>query len=286
MVDDDLYPAPVAVPRGQGRLMVAIGLLAFVLGAVLVGWLGWSGRMSGLRDMVDPSSPPSAAASLAAPAQPTPLPEAPPLTIAQGGFDQRLAALEQRLNQLDLRAEASSGNVARAEGLLIAFAARRVVERGTALGDLEGQLKLRFADAQPRAVDAIVDAGKHPVTTDTLAGQLDALAPQLSGASDSGWARFRRETDALFTVRRDGMPSPRAVDRLERARQFLRSGQFDEAASEIARLPDAAVASDWIATVRRYAAAERGLDLIETAALIDPTVPTLPAALPPSGRAG
>ena len=184
MVDDDLYPAPVAVPRrGQGRLMVAIGLLAFVLGAVLVGWLGWSGRMSGLRDMVDPSAPPSTAASLAAPALPTPLPAAPPLTIAQGGFDQRLAALEQRLNQLDLRAEASSGNVARAEGLLIAFAARRAVERGTALGDLEGQLKLRFADAQPRAVDAIVDAGKHPVTTDTLAGQLDALAPQLSTRS-------------------------------------------------------------------------------------------------------
>lgn len=253
--------------------MVAIGLLAFVVGALLVGWLGWSGRLQTFRDWTDgtPSPRVSVNPSGNAPAQVAPPAiSALPLNPAQGAFDQRLGALEQRLAQLDLRAEAASGNVARAEGLLIAFAARRAVERGTPLGDLENQLRLRFADAQPHAVAAIVDAAKQPVTVDTLSGQLDTMAAQLSGATDSGWARFRRETSALFTVRRDGSPSPQPSDRLDHARLLLRSGQFDAAAAEVARLPNADVAESWLQAVRRYAAAQRGLDLIETTALLDP----------------
>ncbi len=273
MIDELHSPPPyVARPRGRGRLALAVGLLAFLLGALLVGWLGWSGRLHSLREFAGSPPTPQITASASPPALAAPVAAAtaPAMTRAEGGFDQRLAALEQRLAQLDLRAEAASGNVARAEGLLIAFAARRAVERGTELGDLEGQLRLRFGETQPRAVEAIVAAARQPVTVDALSAQLDALTPQLSSASDSGWARFRREAGALFTVRRDGKPSPRAADRLEHARQLLRAGQYDAAADEFARLPDAGAAAGWVEAVRRYAAAERALDLVETAALLDP----------------
>ena len=46
---------------------------------------------------------------------------------------------------------AASGNAARAEGLLIAFSARRTLERGNDLGYLGDQLRLRFGDAEANA---------------------------------------------------------------------------------------------------------------------------------------
>jgi hypothetical protein len=124
------------------------------------------------------------------------------------------------------------------------------------------------------------------VTQDKLAGALETLAPDLSGASDSGWARFRREVGTIFTVRRDGRLSPRAVDRVEHARRLLASGDYEAAANEVARLPDAGKARDWIAATRRFAAAEKGLELIETAALLESgpalAAPALPPTLPPT----
>src|SRR3546814_8952066 len=63
------------------------------------------------------------------------------VTEQQGGLDQRLAAAQQRLARLDLQAQAAAGNAARAEGLLIAFASRRAIERGVELGYLADQLR-------------------------------------------------------------------------------------------------------------------------------------------------
>src|SRR5690606_9277141 len=45
----------------------------------------------------------------------------------QAALDRRIAELEQRLAQIDLHANAAAGNATRAEGLLIAVAARRAV---------------------------------------------------------------------------------------------------------------------------------------------------------------
>ena len=42
----------------------------------------------------------------------------------------RVAELEQRLSRLNLEAASASGNASRAEGLLVAFAVRRALDRG------------------------------------------------------------------------------------------------------------------------------------------------------------
>ncbi|WP_423142991.1 hypothetical protein ACOYW6_06495 [Parablastomonas sp. CN1-191] len=272
---DDPRPVPVHTPpaSGRGRLLFAAVLL--LAGALLVGWLGWSGRLHTLRDlMARPSAVPTQSAAALPP--PTPAATVAPAD-AVAGFDRRLAALETQLAQIGVAAQAASGNVSRAERLLVAFAARRAVERGVAMGDIEPQLRLRFEESHPQAVAAVLAAAASPVTQDQLESQLDAIAPDLSGASDSGWARFRREVGTIFTIRRDGRPSPRPVDRVEHARHLLASGNYDGAADEIARLPDAARARDWIAAARRFGAAEKALDLIETAALLEPGQPLLPA---------
>lgn len=271
---DELFTRSQLTPPRRGtslRAILGTGLFAFLGGAALIGYLVYSGQIK-LDSHVpatigSPAPAPSASAPVAL-AQPS---AAASLAAVQGGFDQRVAALEQRLARLDLQAAAAEGNTARAEGLLIAFAARRAIERGAPLGYLADQLKLRFTAAQPAAVQTVIDAAGKPVTLDQLAGQLDALAPSLAAApkDEGGWDRIKRGLSGLFVVRKDSTPSTRPEDRLDRARLLLRTGQSAAAADEIGRMPGAAGAADWIAAARRYADAQKALDLIETTALLD-----------------
>src|SRR5690606_32712423 len=123
----------------------------------------------------------------------------------------------------NLQAQAAMGNAARAEGLLIAFAARRAIERGEPLGYLADQLKLRFEDARPNSVQTILAAAEDPVTLDQLIARLEGLAPTLAkGADDQlSWAWLTQELSNLFVIRRETSPSPQPERRLERARLFL-----------------------------------------------------------------
>jgi hypothetical protein len=264
-------------------------LAAFMLGGALTAFAVWQfdlpdrlnhvilGEQEPSRAVAAPGSGIAAvpvATVLAPSATGTPVPQGAALqrvTEQQGGLEQRLAAAEQRLARLDLQAEAASGNAARAEGLLIAFAARRAVERGTELGFLADQLRLRFGDALPNAVDTVVRGASDPVTLDQLVTQLDSLSPELS-ASNSRFSfdALTNELSSLFVVRRDTTPSIQPAERLERAKLFLQSGRVPAAIAEVRNLPGAAGASGWIADAQRYAAMQRALDLIETSAVLEP----------------
>ncbi len=273
----------VGRPRRSARPVV-IGMLAtFALGAGLAGY--------GVYRYVDrtPATAPAPVApatlpDAGVPADPGPGPSpsasveardavqaAKIVAQQQGGLDQRLAAAEQRIARLDLQAQAASGNAARAEGLLIAFSARRTLERGNDLGYLGDQLRLRFGDAMPNAVQTIIAFGRRPVTLDQLIARLDTLAPDLAQtARRVSWSQVRDELASLFVVRRESTPSPQPARRLERARLFLQSGRVEAAIAEVRFLPGAGEASDWIADAKRYAAAQNALELIETAAVLEP----------------
>ena len=191
----------------------------------------------------------------------------------QGGLEARVVAAERRLDQLALRAEAATGNAARAEGLLVAFATRRSIERGAELGYLRDQLELRFAGAQREAVDAVIAAADNPITIDRLRSSLDGLESQLMSdpQGESGWSWFKREMGQLFIIRRPSTtrsPAPRR--RLERARLFLESGQVEEAVAEVRAMPGADQAGQWIEDAERFAAALRALDRLEIAAISEP----------------
>lgn len=189
----------------------------------------------------------------------------------QGGIDQRLAAAEQRLSRLDIQAQAAAGNAARAEGLLIAFAARRAIEKGAELGFLADQLRLRFGDALPNAVRTIIDNSRDPVTLDQLIARLEGIAPRLSeGNRQFSWDLIRNELAQLFVVRRETTPSPQPERRLDRARLFLESGRVEAAIDEVSKLPGAANAENWIADAQRFAATQQALDLVETSAVLEP----------------
>lgn len=270
---DELFTRPPpaltqAAPRRTGgaspRALVGLALLGFVCGLTLVIYLAWNGQITIGKD----HAPPHTAATGGTAAQG---PGASPANLI-GGLDNRITGLEQRLAKIDAQAAAADGNTARAEALLVAFAARRTVERGAPLGYLADQLRLRFGESQPGAVQVLIDAGRAPVTLDQLTQQLETLGPALAQApvGQSGWDQFRREIGSLFVIHHEDAPAMRPETRLDRAKLLLRTGQTDAAAAEVASLPGSAAAARWIASARRYAATQRALDLIETTALLAP----------------
>ena len=194
---------------------------------------------------------------------------------------ERIATLEARLNLLERQTQSVQGSAGRADALVIAFAARRALDRGVALGYLEPLLVERFAANHQAAVATIVTASRTPVTQAELLGEFDKLGPLLRGTGpDEGWwAGAQRELGTLVSIRRNDSPSPRPAARFDRARARLDSGEIDAALAETMRLPGAArpETQGWIARARRLIAAKRALDEIESAALVGPVRPPIGA---------
>lgn len=277
--DASQYGSRPKPSSGRGLILAAIA--AFIVGGALVGWVMWynfqPGRLGAPRaDMVAERGTGDVPAT-AVTAKPTPLADAIKAEQAvervaeqQGGLDQRLAAAEQRLTQLDLQAQAAAGNAARAESLLIAFATRRAVERGAELGYLSDQLRLRFGDQWPNAVGTIIEFSRGPIRLDELVARLEGLAPQLRQSSEGpSWGAFQRELGQLFVVRRESTPSPQPERRLERARWALEQGRYKAAIDEVKGMPGADKADAWIRDAERYRKAMDALEVIETAAVLD-----------------
>jgi ABC-type amino acid transport substrate-binding protein len=229
--------------------------------------------------------PVSSAQPVVSTPQPAPRPAmvtAPAAPPSEAALDERVATIESRLDQIDARAAAASGDADRAEGLLIAFAARRALDRGQPLGYLEGMLRERFGNSDATSVAQIIAASQRPVTLPQLQDELQALkATLVTHDPDEGlWQGFKHELASLFVVRRADQPSTIPADRFSRAEHALEQGQVDAAATEVARMPGRARALDWLAQARRYVMARNALDRIETAALLKPPATPAPLALP------
>ncbi|KTE06816.1 mitofilin family membrane protein [Sphingopyxis sp. H115] len=282
-IDTSLPAKDEGVPaRGLSFRALAIGAFLLLLIGVVGGgwavnrWLTGNDSVPVTKMIESPGGAPTpvvvASGAVKAPAAGQPLVVAP--IDGANALAARVAELEQRLSRITLEAESASGNASRAEGLLVAFAVRRALDRGLSLGYLDAQLRLRFGDDQPNAVKTIIDTSREPVTLEQLRAELDTLAPQLVGrggdSNGSLWTGLRRELGELFVVRAAGTQSPRASERLERARRYLAGGQADKAIAEVEAMPGSAAATDWLIDARRYHEARRALDLIETAAILEP----------------
>lgn len=287
MYEDEISRMNAARRSGMGpRGIAAVVAAALLAGAVISAWIGWQGGWLAFnRDTTQQTAAPqpmlSAAASPGTSASPAPNP-----TAEIDAASAKLAALETRMADLNREADAASGNATQAEALLVAFASRRIIERGQPLGYLEGQLRLRFGESQPGAVQRVIDAAQHPVTVDELSQELAALGPELIGQvpDESSWDWFKRQLGELVVIRHEDKPSPAPQKRLDRARLFLAGGRVEAAISEVERMPGRSVANDWIARAKSYVATEQALDQLETAAILAPQAPAsvnpAPKALP------
>jgi hypothetical protein len=183
---------------------------------------------------------------------------------------QEIEKIEDRLEQVETTTERVEGSAGRADALLVAFAARRAVDRGVALGYLEPLLLDRFGRTHARAVATIVTGSHAPVRLNDLTRQYRELGPVLrSSAPTDGWvSQFQRELGSLVQIRRADRPSTQPDARYLRALSALENGEVDIALAETMRLPGAGRAEQWIRQARQYVAVQRALDEIESGALL------------------
>lgn len=254
------------------RLLVALVLLLIGAGAAVWGLAHYrpAARVLGI---VPRSSPMNLAPKPVIPTPPATNAPAPPAASE----DARITALEQRLSKVESATQQAQGSAGRADALVVAFAARRAIDRGVALGYLENLLAERFGAQHPAAVATIVTASRQPVRLNDLVNQYEALGHDLrrGGPEDSWWTNLKRELGTIVEVHRADQPAVNSDARYNRALLRIQAGDVDQALAETMRLPGASRAGAWVANARRYIAAHRALDEIESAAL-------LPAA--PSGR--
>jgi hypothetical protein len=142
--------------------------------------------------------------------------------------DEKIESLETRVASVEHATARAEGSAGRADALVVAFAARRAIDRGVALG------------------------------------------PELrrGGPDDSWWTNFRRELGEMVEIHSASRPAASLEARYNRAARHLDGGDVDQALAETMRLPGASRAGDWIGKARRYIAAHRALDEIESAALM------------------
>lgn len=257
-------------PR-RSFLPILLGLVvALLIGMSAMAWIFH--RFDQVAEIVKPTVPvvvPPAPARRPALVNIAPPPAA---DIVQTIVDQRIDRIEEKVEDIDERTAAATSEAHRAERLLIAFAARRAIDRGAPLGYLEAVLRERFGQTEPQAVAMVISASRQPVTIGQLRDGLEALRPQLAMSADNEgwWEAFRRELGGLIVIRRADTPPTTPVDRFARAEDELAAGHVDAALVEVARLPNRKVAAEWIASARRYVQARAALDRIESAALLEP----------------
>ena len=258
--------------RGLGVFFAAV-VLATLGGGAWVGWhTGW------LRAPIAETDSKTAAAPAASPSATT------AAIVAQGNLiatdaaladaTARLTALQQRLVELNQQTSDASHQATRAENLLIAFAARRAVERGQPLGYLESILRVRFGDSQSKAVDKVLAATQKPVTIGGLTAEFALLEPRLVNgpANERTWDWLSRQFGSMFIIRHDDTPSPAPESRLARARAALAGQRVDLAIAEVEHMPGKDAAAEWLAHAKDWETTQHALDQIESAALSIPPV--------------
>lgn len=256
--------APASRNRLSWSAKLLIGLALIIAGAAAATWmLARYDRAAHLLG-VAPTPPP-----LIRSPQRLAAPLVPPAPADQTSAN-RIAELEARLARVENAARQAVGSAGRTDALVVAFATRRAIDRGVPLGYLETLLVDRFGTRHPRAVATIITAARAPVSLDELIADYEKLGPELraGGPQDSWWSNVQRELGSLIDIRRADVPSPKPDARYRRALNRLEAGNVDAGLAETMRLPGAQRAAPWVAKARRYIAAHRALDEIESSALL------------------
>ena len=254
----------------SARLLIGLALVVGGAGAMTWGLTHYP-PMARLLGIV-PATPatPQVQTAAALPQGGAAAPAAASARVPAASTDQ-IAKVEQRIDRVEDLSEHAAGSAGRADALVIAFAARRAIERGVALGYLENLLVQRFGQQHQAAIATIITAARKPIRLSDLVAEYEALGPALrrGGPQEGWWSSVKREMGSLVEVHSAERPSGDLDVRYQRALQQLSMGNADKALAETMRMPGAGNASDWVAKVRRYIATQRALDEVESAALLE-----------------
>ena len=264
-----LDPAP---RRSRVGLITILAMLAVLVGLGLM-WFSAQDGLGWWDKRTAPAAVPTTVndqAAIATPGAPVAGPtDFVTLATRESALAAQLAALEARAAGMEFDVTASADRAGRAEAILVAFAARRAIERGRPLGYLEEQLQQRFGTTQSNAVETVIQAGRDPVTLEGLREALEVNAPLLLNPGTQHWFDgVLDELRHLIVLRDASLPSAIPSERLMRARRLIDVGRVEAALEEVGRLPGGAQAVNWTNAARRYVVTNRALDVLETAAIV------------------
>ncbi len=263
-MDDELTP-PTQAPSSSVRGLVIFAIVCFAIGIAAMFWLltEWTPARNFVLGM--PPAPPAVTAPAERPAPPpvAPAPE------ASATPEEHMAKIEEKLAIIDQQADSASNDASRAERMMIAFAARRAIERGAALGYLEGALMRQFGGADANAVSTIIKGARAPVTLEQLEEGLDAAhAKMIAVAPDAGWfSRIWQDIGSLAVIKREGDGRLTPDQHYDRARRALERDRVEVAIREVEALPGQAEAKPWLDRARRYVQVRKSLDRLEAVTL-------------------
>ncbi|RJT22618.1 hypothetical protein D5I55_12370 [Chakrabartia godavariana] len=264
-MEENLSPSPPARSSSVKGLVI-FALVCFVIGVAAMGWLvaEWTPARNLLFGA--PQAHPSRSAPLPPRALEAP---APPQADAEASPEAHMAKIEEKLAQIDQQADSASNDAARAERMMIAFAARRAIERGAALGYLEGALMRQFGGSDANAVSVVIKGARAPVTLDQLEESLDAARPALSsGGLNAGWlSRIWEDLGNVAVIRKAGEKRFTPDQRFERARRALERDRVELAIREVEAMPGKDAARDWLVRAQRYVQVRKALDRLEAITL-------------------
>lgn len=264
-------PTPQARPSSV-RGLVLFAIVCFIVGIAAMGWLlsEWTpARNLLLQETTEAPAAPKAPIASVPPVAPDAA-EVPPTAEAH------MAQIEERLAIIDQQADSASSDASRAERLMIAFAARRAIDRGTPLGYLEGALMRQFGGNDSAAVSTVIKAGRAPVTLDQLEDGLDASRDALlARASGLNWlSALWQDMGAIAVIRHEGEDLLSPDQRFDRARRALERDRVELAAREVQALPGRDSARDWLGKANRYIQTHRALDRLEAITLAPTPAPS------------
>jgi hypothetical protein len=237
------------------RSVLALIIIAFVGGGAAFAWLSSDGNMP-WEQRVEPAATPAATAETAPPATVTAVAPLTTTVIQPVGTP--------------------------AEAQLLVLTARRAVENGQSIGDLQGKLQATFGQAQPQALGVLARSTRDPLSNARLLKDFDAIAPALLQPTGTLWDRAEYEMANLFVLRRaDAKPTARAAQ-IARVRDLIVAGDIAAAAKSVRALPGKALAVDWLAEADRAITVRQALDVLERSAALAkaPPPPPLPTPTP------
>lgn len=260
-------PSPTTPPRSSSvRGLVIFALVCFAVGIAAMGWLlsEWTparNLLLGKTEQVAPVAQETAEAPVA---------PAAALTVEPApSAEEHMAKIEEKLAIIDQQADSASTDAARAERMMIAFAARRAIERGTPLGYLEGALMRQFGEADAGAVTTVIKAGRAPVTLEQLEEGLDTAHTDLIASSaNSGWfGTIWQDIGNIAVIKHEGEDRLSADQRFDRAKRALERDRVEIAIREVQLMPGRQSANGWLDKANRYVQARKALDRLEAITL-------------------
>lgn len=215
---------------------------------------------------------------------------------ADGGANERVAAVEARLDGLERggnaqtaridaltsgvaaltgRVDASAGQTVltlqaaradadRAQGALAVLAARRAIETGRAAPGLAQPLRALFGQRAGPAVEAVVALTVAPVTIGSLRGGLAQVRGRAPATGGDWWDSLTAGLSDIVTVR---SRTTATGDPLSQADAALAGGDLGRAVALVERQPASPAQAGWLASARRLRAGLAGLASLEEGAV-------------------